>query len=125
MKIRFVHENRCLAWGLRDEVAQILLRRNAGGGIVRVADVDQALLRGSKHFRKIMREGRGQRNLHDLSTVYFGLFENCLEGWISYDKISLLLPGKCLRAKFQNLAGTVAEQDLIVINAVQFCQLVD
>ena len=50
MKVRFVNKNHGLARRFRDEIAQLILRRDAGSGIVRITDVNQTALRGGKHL---------------------------------------------------------------------------
>ncbi len=125
MKIRLVHKDHRLTRRLRDKIAQLILWRDAGGRIIRIADINQTSFGCGKHFWKVVRKRGCQRHLRDFSAVCLGLFQNRFKGWISRDKIASLLAGECFCTEFQNLAGTIAEQDLIVIHAVQLGQLVN
>ena len=40
MKVRFINENYRLAWNFVDEIAQLILWRNARCRIVGIADID-------------------------------------------------------------------------------------
>src|SRR5215467_6445488 len=125
MEVSFVHKNHCRTLRVCDEFAQLIFGRNACGGIIRVADVNQTSLRSGTHFWKIMGKGWSQWNLYHLGAVNSGLLENCFESRIGYDEWSALFPGECLRAELQNLAGPVAEQDLVAIDVVQLRQLLN
>src|SRR4029453_2592957 len=85
MKGRFVHEDHCFARSFRDEIAHLILRRDAGGGVVRIADVDQTCLRGSKHLRQIVSKAARQWHLYDFSSIRLGIFDYCFERWIRDD----------------------------------------
>ena len=125
MKVRFVHENRRFARSLRNEIAQSILGSDTGGGIVRVADINQTSFRSGKHFRQVMREGGGERHLHHFGAISVGIIENCFKGRISGDEFPALLSSECFRAEFENLAGTIAEQDSVVTDVVQVRQLLN
>ena len=125
MKVRFVYENHCFAWSSPEEIAQLILGRDARRGIIRVADVNQTSPRGGKHFWKIMGEGRRQWHLHHFGAIRGCLFQNCFEGRIGCDKGSTLFPGECFGAEFQNLARTVTEQNLVAVYAVKRGQFID
>src|SRR4030095_5662298 len=118
MEIRFVDENHCFGRSLRDEIAQLVLRRDAGGGIVWITHVNQAALCSSDHFRKIVRKAARQRNLHNFGTVGAGIIEYCFKGRICGDKLSVLGSSKCFSAELENFSRTIAQQNLIATNAV-------
>ena len=60
MEIRFVDQNHCVRRSFGDEIAQIVLWRDARRWIVRVADVNQTFaVRGRAHFLEIMRKAAG------------------------------------------------------------------
>ena len=88
MKVCFVHENHRLARRVRDEGTQSILRRDAGGRIVRIADVNETSFGRGDHFWQVVAKRRGERHLHDFSAVDLGVIEDCLKGWIGDDKIS-------------------------------------
>ena len=73
MKVRFIYQNHCPAWSFLDEIAQLVLGRNTGGRIVRIADVNQASLCSSHHFRQIMRKAAGQRHLYNIGAIGAGV----------------------------------------------------
>ena len=98
MKVRFVHENRRFARSLRNEIAQSILGSDTGGGIVRVADINQTSFRSGKHFRQVMREGGGERHLHHFGAISVGIIEYCFESWIRGDKLSVSRSSKRFRA---------------------------
>ena len=72
-----------------------------------------------------MREAAGQRHLHYFSAISFGIIENCFERWICREEFSVLRTSECFCAKLEDLTGTISEQDLIVINAVELGQLIN
>ena len=125
VEIGFIHQNRRFAWSFVDELAQFVLGRDAGSGIVWVADVNQTFISRREHFWKVVTESGGEGNFHHVSAVDARLIENCFESWISGNEFATLFPSKRVGAKFQNLVGPVAEQDLIAINAIDFRQLID
>src|SRR5881275_2625622 len=86
MKVRFVHQNHGLARRLSDKVAQLVLWRNTGGRIVRIADVNQPTLRSSMHLWKIVGKSAVKRHLYHLSAISFGITENCFKRRISCDE---------------------------------------
>ena len=47
MEVSFIYQNRCFPRRFGDELAQIILRSNASRRIVRVADINQPVLRRS------------------------------------------------------------------------------
>src|SRR5207253_10500866 len=98
MQVRFVIENHRFARSLRDEIAQIMLESDTGGGIVRVSDINQTSLRSGKHFRQVMREGGGERHLHHFGAISVGIIEYCFESWIRGDKLSVSRSSKRFRA---------------------------
>src|SRR4029453_6985738 len=98
VEVGFVHKNHCFARGLRDEIAQLVLGGEAGSGVVRIANVNQASLRSGKHFRQIMGKTVGQRYLYYFSTVGAGIIEYGFESWVRCDKLTVLGPGECFRA---------------------------
>src|SRR6266542_377112 len=102
-EVSFVYQNHRLMRSIRDEFPQLILRRNAGGGIIRIADVNQSLLRHSQHFGKIMSKGGGQRDFHHLGTIDAGIIKNCFKSGVSRDKLSAFFPSECLSAEFENL----------------------
>ena len=65
-----------------------------------------------------MCEAAGQRHLYDLGAIGSGIIEYCFESGVRRDKLAILRSGKRFRAQFENLAGTVAQQDLIAIDMV-------
>ena len=67
--VSLVHQNHRVARHLVEELAHFFLRRNAGGGIVRIADVNQALVRGGQHLLQVMTEAAGKRDLQDFRLV--------------------------------------------------------
>src|SRR6266513_3241040 len=125
MKVRFVYENHRLGRSLRDEVTQFVFRRDAGGGIIRVANVNQTSFCSGKHSGKIVAEAWSEWSLHYLGAIGAGIIKNCFESRISCNECPALFPSECFRANFENLAGTVAEQDLISIDAVDAGQFID
>ena len=81
-----------------------------------------------------MAEAGGERNLHGLGAADFRVRENRFERRIGDDEFAA--PGRSIlsvrgrsgeraRAKLQDLARAVAQQDLIAIDAVVFCQRLD
>ena len=56
MEISFVDQDHCFGRSLRDEIAEVVLRRDTCGRIVRIADVNETFLRGRAHFLEIVRE---------------------------------------------------------------------
>ena len=125
MEVGFVHQNHRVARSLLDETAQIAFRSDARRRIVRVADVNQTFLRGRSHFSQVVMEIRNQRNFDDFAAARFRIFKNRFECWIGGDQFALGRSGKGLRAQFQNFARTVAEHDLLAINAVDLRDLLD
>jgi hypothetical protein len=118
MKVRLIHENHRFAWRFADEFTEFILGRNAGSGVVRVTNIDQSSLRGGKHLWQIMHKAGGQGHLYDFGAVDCRLLQDRFKSGISGDECPARFPGKRLRAELQDLAGTIAEQDLIVIDAV-------
>ena len=72
-----------------------------------------------------MPKAAGQRDFHYFSVIGAGVVEYCFESRVRRNQLALLRSGKCFRAEFQNFAGTIAKQDLIVIDAVQLCKFID
>ena len=72
-----------------------------------------------------MTETARERNFHDLGAVDARVIKQRFESRIGRYQIAARRSSECLGAQFQNLARTVAEHDLIAINAVQFCQGID
>ena len=85
MKVRFVNQNYRLAWNLVDEIAQLILWRNAGRRIVRIADIDQSFARRRQHLRQIMSIGFVERHLYDFRAVNARVIENRFESRIGSD----------------------------------------
>src|SRR6266436_5985080 len=110
VEVSLVHQNHGLAWSFGDIFSQFILWRDAGGGIVRVANVNEPLLGRVGHFSKIMTKATSERNFHDLSTVDARVIENRFKGRIGRDEIAARWSSKCFRTEVENLARTVAEQ---------------
>ena len=54
VEVGLVHQNHCLTRNFRDNLAHFILRRDAGGGIVGVANVDKTFFRRGRHFVEVM-----------------------------------------------------------------------
>ncbi len=72
-----------------------------------------------------MRKARSQRHLYDFGAVESRLLQDRFKSGISGDECPARFSRECLCAELQNLAGTIAQQDLIVIHAVQFRQFLN
>src|SRR5205823_10247007 len=118
-------EDHCFAWSVCDKFAQLILWRNAGRRIVRVADINQPVLGRSRHFWQIVSKAARQRNFDDVRAIGFRIFKNCFESWIGGDESALGRSSESLGAKFQNLARAVTKHNLIGANAVEFRQALD
>ena len=125
MKVRLVHENHCVARRVCDEIAQLVLWRDAGGGVVRITDVNQTSICGGKHLGQIVGEGAGKWHLHHIGAIRSGVNKNRFKRRSTCDKLAPAISSKGFRAQFQNLARTVSEQDLIRTNVVELCKFVN
>ena len=81
-----------------------------------------------------MGKSEGKRDPRDIGAVDFGVGENRFKRRVGHDKFSAsagrVFPvveraSECLRANLQNFAGAVAQQNLIAIDAIMFCQRID
>jgi hypothetical protein len=63
-------------------------------------------------------ETTGQRDLYYFSTICAGIIEYRFESWVRRDKLTVLGPGECFGAEFENLSRTVPEQDFLAIDIV-------
>src|SRR5438445_11958400 len=88
MMVSLIYKNHCLAWSFGNEVPQLILWRDAGRGIVRVADVNQTFICRREHLWQIVAEAAGERNFHNLSAVDARMIENGLERRIGSDHFS-------------------------------------
>ena len=101
MKIRFVYENHRLRRSLCNEIAQLVLWRDARGRIIRVADVDQTAPRGGESIF-----GRSCAKV-DVSGTFatsapLALACSRIASKVGFqgDKRSTLFPGECFGAEF-------------------------
>src|ERR1044071_5078144 len=88
MMVSLIHENHRLPGRFRDELAQLILWRNAGGRIVWVTDVDQSLFRSRRHLRKVVAKGTVKRNFYALRAADFRMMKDRLEGWIRDNQLA-------------------------------------
>ena len=119
VEVGLIHQNHRLPRNLGDEFAHFVLRRDAGSGIVRVADVNKPLLRRGCHFVQVMAKTWRERDLCYLSAIDLRVIKDCFEGRIGSDEIAARRSGERVRAQLENLARAVTEQDLIAINAIE------
>src|SRR4029079_9521760 len=98
VEVGFVYENHCFPRSLRDAIAALVLWRDSGSGVVRIANVNQASPRSRKHFRRIMGKSIGQGYLYNFSTVGAGMIDYGFESWVRCDKLTVLRPGEYFRA---------------------------
>src|SRR5262249_438984 len=112
MEVSLVNKDHRLVRCLGDKVAQVGLGRNSGGGIVRIAHVNQAAFRGGKHFWKVVSETARQRNLEYLSAVDARLLYNRFKRGVGHYELPAFLAGERFSAEFQNLAGPIPKQDV-------------
>ena len=82
VEVSFVHQNRRLARSFRDKLTHVILRRDAGGRIIWIADVNEPLLGRGRHLWEIMTEARSERNFHDLSAIDRRVIEDCFKSRI-------------------------------------------
>ena len=109
VEVGFVHQDHGRARSFGDKLAHFVLRRDAGGGIVRVADVNEPVLRGGAHLREVMTETAGERNFHDLSAIGFRVLDERFESRLGRYQIAPRRSSECFCTKFKNFARAVAE----------------
>ena len=80
--------------------AQFAIWRDAGGRIVRIANVNQARFRRIEHFRQIMLKAAGQRSFDDLGAIGAGVIENCFKGRICCYQLPVLRSGERFCTEF-------------------------
>src|SRR5712671_3553272 len=88
VKISLVHQNHGLPGDFVDELADFILWCDAGRGIVRIADINQSLAGGCRHFREVVTEARRKWNLDDLGGINSGVVKNGFESWIGNNQLS-------------------------------------
>src|SRR5260370_26812689 len=92
MKVSLLYQNSCLPRGLQDDVAALVLRSDAGRGVVRVADIDQSFAGRRQHSWQVVTETTGQRNLNDFLLVNVRVVKDSFEGRIGNDQFSAAWP---------------------------------
>ena len=124
MIIRLVHQNHGVVRHALDKLAHFVFRSDAGGGIIRIADVNQAALRCGQHLPQIVTKIRRERNFHDLCAVALRMVKDGFEGRIGdHERAALAFAqrtGENVGGQLENLARAVAEQDLIAAHAIEF-----
>ena len=117
MVVRLIHEHhRRLRQGI-EKRAQPLFRRDAGGRIVRVADVDESRVCGD-HLAEIVRIRGVERNLDRLCAGRPSVEADGLECRIGHGQLARAAQIRC-RRELEDLARAVAEDYLICGNGVQ------
>src|SRR5438105_1870966 len=89
MMVSFIHENHRLPGSFRDEIAQLILWRNAGGRIVWVADVNESFSCSGRHLGKIVAKDAVKRNLYHLRAAGLRVMKDRLEGWIRDNQLAV------------------------------------
>ena len=143
MIVGLINQNHRVAWRPGDELAQLVFRRNARGGVVRITNVDQPFVCRRCHFCKIVSEAARKRHFHDLGATNIGVISDSLECWVGYNHFSTA-GGECAQSsatrwrrqrnriasrirhrtrkscstQLQDLSGAIAEQDLLALDTV-------
>src|SRR5437763_2511901 len=87
--ICLVHQNISVPGQLTDEIFKVAARRQVRGGIVGIADVDQACVRAgsAKHDAQIMAEVSCQWNFDHSGMYHVRIMINGLKGRRSHDQL--------------------------------------
>ena len=134
MVVSLVDQDRGLGRRFLDELAHFILGREAGGRIVRVADINEPFPGRGAHFGKIVSEARIERDFHCLRTPKFRVLDDRFKGWIGHDQFAASdrsivstrrRSGEGRGANLEDLAGARAQENLISIDAVVLGERLD
>ena len=87
--VSLIHQHVCRSRQLGDESIEIFARRKRGGGIVGIANIDQAGIGvgAGQHGVQVMGKVFGQRNFDDVGILRAGIVLNGLEGRRRHDEL--------------------------------------
>src|SRR5207249_8356101 len=107
MEVSFIHQDYRLRRCFGDEIGSFILRRETGGRIVRVTNVNKTCICHCAHLAKVVREVVGEWYLNDFRSINGGMLEDGLESWIARHQLSLR-SRESVGAQLQNLTRSVS-----------------